>query len=83
LVNDPEGLAEYLKNPERAQIFTRNYELISFRSWTDEERMEMTSTSPVQDWDGVRTKFDEFGFKSITKDGSWEKFFGSFQHLWG
>jgi 5'-3' exonuclease len=83
LVNDPEGLAEYLKNPERAQIFTRNYELISFRSWTDEERMEMTSTSPARDWDGVRAKFDEFGFKSLTKDGSWEKFFGSFQHLWG
>ena len=43
----------------------------------------MTSTSPAQDWDGVRARFDEFGFKSITKDGSWEKFFGSFQHLWG
>lgn len=82
LASDPEKLAKFLSDPQNAAIFQRNYELISFRLWTDEDRMEMTSTSPECLWDEVRTTFDGYGFKSITKDGSWEKFTKSFDHLW-
>jgi len=83
LASDPEKLSEFLSRPEVASIFTRNYDLINFMEWTDEERGQMTSSSPSKNWANVRTAFEEFGFKSITKDGSWEKFTGSFEHLWG
>ena len=83
LASDPEKLSEFLSRPEVASIFTRNYDLINFMEWSDEERDQMTSSSPSKNWDNVRTAFEEFGFKSITKDDSWEKFTGSFEHLWG
>lgn len=83
LASDPEKLSEFLSRPEVASIFTRNYDLINFMEWSDEERDQMTSSSPSKNWANVRTAFEEFGFKSITKDDSWEKFIGSFEHLWG
>jgi 5'-3' exonuclease len=83
LACDPELLVEFLSDPVKAEMFQRNYDLISFRAWTDEERMEMTSTSPSQDWDAVKTVFNDMGFQSIVKDGSWQKFTSSFQSLWG
>jgi hypothetical protein len=43
----------------------------------------MTSTSPEKGWDDVKAVFEGYGFKSLTKEGSWEKFTGSFNTLWG
>lgn len=83
LACDPVLLADFLADPVRAETFQRNYDLISFRTWTDEERMEMTSTSPSQDWNAVKTVFNDMGFQSITKDGSWQKFLAPFERLWG
>ena len=83
LASDPDKLAKFLENPIHAEIFSRNHELISFRQWTDEERIEMTATSPEKNWELVRKSFDEYGFKSITKDEAWSKFVSSFDHLWG
>ena len=83
LACDPELLAEFLSDPQKAETFQRNYDLISFRTWNDDERMEMTSTSPSQDWDAVKTVFNDMGFQSITKDGSWQKFLAPFEMLWG
>ena len=83
LACDPEALADFLSDPLKAEVFQRNYDLISFRSWSDEERMEMTSSSPKKDWNSVRTVFTDMGFQSITKDGSWEKFVSPFESLWG
>jgi len=83
LASNPELLKEFLEKPGHSDIFTRNYELIRFTEWTDEERSKMTSSVPKKDWDAVRQVFDGMGFQSITKDGAWQKFTDSFEHLWG
>jgi len=83
LAMDHDKLATFLSNAEHAEQFTRNHELISFQSWSDDERMEMTSTIPKMNWNVVKSCFHDHGFKSIVKDESWEKFIGSFNALWG
>jgi len=83
LACDPEALADFLFDPVKAEVFQRNYDLISFRTWTDAEKEEMSSSSPSKDWNSVRTVFTDMGFQSITKDGSWEKFVAPFELLWG
>jgi 5'-3' exonuclease len=83
LSSDPEKLAKFLSDPERATTFQRNYDLISFKEWSDEERVEMTCSSPSKNWDSVKSSFSNFGFNSITKEGSWEKFVASFDYLFG
>lgn len=83
LVNDPDALAEYLSDPARADVFARNYELIGFKQWSEEDRMKMTSFVGTKDWSIVRDRFDKYGFKSITNDESWQKFVVSFDGLWG
>lgn len=83
LACDPELLTEFLSDPIKAATFQRNYDLISFRTWTEDEKMEMTSTSPVQDWNSVKDAFADMGFHSITKEGSWQKFVKPFESLWG
>ena len=83
LATDPERLAKFLADPENAAQFQRNYDLISFRGWSDDERVEMTSTSPVEGWTEVKSVFDAYGFKSIVKEDSWQKFVGTFTPLWG
>ena len=83
LACDPDKLAEFLSDETKAELFQRNYDLISFRSWSTEEAMEMTSSSPKKDWNAVKTVFTDMGFQSIVKDGSWEKFVAPFESLWG
>lgn len=80
---DSDMLVEFLSKPENADQFNRNYELVSFRLWKDEEKPEMTSSSPVKDWDAVKEKFSSMGFQSIVKEGSWAKFMQPFEALWG
>lgn len=83
VAGDPDRLAEFLSDSNNASQFSRNHELISFRTWSDEDRMDVTSSAPVKDWNLVKEAFEGYGFKSITKDGSWEKFVDSFESLWG
>lgn len=80
---DPELLHEVTSRPEVAPIFTRNYELIRFSEWSEDERVTMTCSVPTKNWDAVRQSFNQMGFNSITKDGSWEKFMAPFEPLWG
>jgi DNA polymerase-1 len=80
---DSDMLVEFLSKPENADQFNRNYELVSFRLWKEEEKSEMTSSSPVKDWDTVKEKFSSMGFQSIVKEGSWAKFMQPFESLWG
>jgi len=81
LAEDPCKLAEFLHDQTNAEIFTRNYELIKFVNWTDEELAMMTSSSPTRDWDAVKTVFTDYGFKSIVKPKTWEKFVSTFDPL--
>lgn len=83
LARNPEKLSEFLSERSNADHFCRNHELISFQHWTEDERMEMTSTSPRKDWDYVKDVFEGYGFKSMTKDDSWKKFVETFDMLWG
>lgn len=83
LVNDPEALKALFSDPEKARIFQRNYELIHFYKWSDEEAMQMTSSSPQRNWDVVGEAFDTWQFKSIRKDGAWQKFINTFDPLFG
>lgn len=83
LASDPEKLSNFLSDDINSSQFQRNYELISFRKWSDDERLELTSSSPSQSWQDVKDVFEGYGFKSITKEGSWEKFTKTFDQLWG
>lgn len=82
VASDPELLKEALKNPDVAAQFTRNYDLIRFMEWSDDDRMEMTSSNPTRDWDAVKSVFSGYGFTSITDDSAWLKFVGTFDPLW-
>lgn len=83
LINDPDRLADLFKDKALAEQFSRNYLLIRFVTWSDEEAMGMTSSSPTEDWETVEAAFNAWGFKSILKEGTWEKFKSTFQPLWG
>lgn len=82
IVNDPDQLRSLLSDAKNAEIFERNYSLIKFETWDDDVAMKMTTSTPSRDWDSVRRKFEEYEFKSITKDVAWDKFLATFDSLW-
>jgi len=83
IVNDEEALLTLLADHANADVYTRNYALIKLAEWTDEEAMEMTSSSPSRDWDNVKAKFEEWSFRSLLKEKTWEKFTSTFDPLFG
>lgn len=83
LAADPDLLEEFLGRPDAASIFTRNYDLIKFTEWSEDERAQMTSSSPTKDWDAVKAVFEGYGFSSIVKDEAWQKYKTTFDRLWG
>lgn len=82
IASDPMLLKETLLRPEAGEVFARNYDLIRFMEWTDEDREKMTSSCPKRDWGTVREAFLNYGFSSITNDESWNKFITTFDALW-
>jgi DNA polymerase-1 len=83
LASDPDLLKEFITRPEIEPIFTRNFDLIRFKEWSDDERDQMTSSSPAKDWQVVKDVFSGYGFNSMVKDEAWQKFTSSFDNLWG
>lgn len=83
LINDPERLAALFKDKDLAEQFSRNYLLIRFHTWSDEDAMKMTCSQPTKDWSAVATKFEEWLFKSLLKEGTWQKYQATFEPLWG
>lgn len=83
LVEDPEKLTELFKDPAMAELFKRNYALIRFDTWSDDEALKMMCSQPTKDWDAVALKFDEWLFKSLLKEGTWQKYQATFDPLWG
>ena len=73
---------EYVSKPEAESIFSRNYDLIKLKEWSEDEAVQMTSSTPSKNWDSVKEVFAGYGFNSMVKEGSWEKFTTSFNSLW-
>lgn len=78
IVNDPDKLKKLFEDKTKADQFTLNYKLIKLYEWDDIESVDMTSTISTRDWDAVKAQFDEWGFKSITKEPTWNKFVSTF-----
>lgn len=83
LVTDSEKLRQFLVDPTHAEIFNRNYSLIKFIEWSEEEAERMTSSQPVKDWNKLSELFEKYGFKSLLKEDAWNKFVATFEPLWG
>jgi DNA polymerase-1 len=73
----------FMSDPKEQDQWRRNCELIRLHEWTDDEAMATTSSSPTRDWDAVKAQLDAWAFKSVTKDGAWDKFVATFDTLWG
>lgn len=83
LVNDPDKLKALFQNQELAKMFLRNHQLIKFPTWSEVDSLQMTCSQPVRDWDSVAQKFEEWLFRSMLKEGAWQKYTGTFEQLWG
>jgi len=79
---DADLLVETMSDATKASIFQRNYDLIEFKRWTNDESTQMTSSAPTKEWSEVRKAFEGMGFQSIVKDESWQKFINVFDRLW-
>lgn len=63
--------------------FERNWNLITFETWSDEDANKLVSSSPERDWSKVKEMFEFYGFASLVKEKPWEKFVSTFDPLWG
>lgn len=83
IASDPIALREFINRPDNRELFSRNYNLIRFQDWNEEERLQMTSSFPTRNWFFVRETFEKYGFNSIVKEDAWQKFTSTFDKLWG
>lgn len=82
LVGDPDRLRALFQDAALAETFDRNCKLIRFHTWDDEVAMQTWCSQPTKNWDAVALKFDEWLFKSLLKEGTWQKFQATFDPLW-
>lgn len=82
IASSPTVLKEFVCRPDVEPVFARNCDLIRFAKWSDEEGQLMTSSSPVKDWDAVKTAFESWGFASMTEEKYWQKFVSTFDSMW-
>lgn len=84
LVTDDSFRATFFsKTPGSAAHWLRNRELIKFFDFDDVELTQVTSSSPTRDWEVLRKAFQEWGFNSLLKDKTWDKYVATFEPLWG
>lgn len=83
LVNDGELFAAWLVEGTNELQLRRNLELIKFHELSINEVAAINSSTPKRDWDAVKARFVEWGFASIVKPASWDKFVATFDILWG
>lgn len=67
---------------ESNNIFNRNFYLIKFIEWTLQEKEDMTFSFPSRDWSPLKETFEKYSFSSLLKEGTWNKFIGTFETLW-
>lgn len=88
LLNNPKRLTVLFENKEIADQFKLNYEMIKFHTWSDvvdedgySDAMHLEGWTGDADWGAIKTQFNDWEFKSITKDGTWEKYVQTFNDL--
>ena len=81
LVNDRQKLDVFLnEDTRRKDIFRRNRDLIRFADLNG-SLDEVEFYPPTCDWEGIKQKFDEMEFSSITNPKPWLKFQKTFERL--
>lgn len=83
LIDDPEALKKLFESNELANQFAKNYSMIKFHTWSNDEAELMNSSSPIRDWNAVEASFAGWGFKSIVKEPYWTRFKVTFDPLFG
>jgi len=84
LATDPHALMNFLESsPELKAQADRNFELIKLQPWSDEEALKMRSSGCQRDWSLIKAEFESMAFKSMLKEGTWDKFVATFDPLWG
>lgn len=83
LVCDPDGLARLFEDKAMADQFSRNYLMIRFMTWSDDDALQMTCSTPSHDWSRVQAAFGDWAFQSLLKEKTWQKFQSTFDPLWG
>jgi DNA polymerase-1 len=84
LATDLVKLQQLLESDQSLQDqFVRNTSLIALYEWTDEEALKMRSSGSKRDWQPLREQFESMAFKSMLKEGTWDKFVATFDPLWG
>lgn len=84
LVIDPQyRQMVFSKTPGAEETWQRNRELIKFFDFDDAELAQVTSSEPVRDWEVLRKAFQEWGFNSLLKEKTWDKYVATFDPLFG
>jgi 5'-3' exonuclease len=83
LMEDPDGLAELLGQPQAAERFVENMQLIQLAAVPENELDQLQSSVPIRDWAGLRAELLSLGVRQVTLDPYWsEKFVPTFECLW-
>lgn len=69
------------KDTNNFALFQKNYSLIKFKEWNDEEFNSLKILECKLDESCIKTSFNDLGFESITSEKSWEKFINTFKQL--
>lgn len=80
-VGNPEFMTELLSREGHAAQFESNKRLIALKEIPSDELGLMELSGEKPDWVNIIGEFKEWGFKSIFKDKTWEKFRCTFEAL--
>lgn len=82
-MTDSSLLQEIISRPGNKELFERNLRLIKLKEIPKTELDTLLEVTLQRDpkWIDVIADFKEWGFKSIFKEGTWEKFRGTFENL--
>lgn len=81
VVNDRVAFESLLQNEDFKKDFERNKELIAFKDFDDATWTSCSTSVGTPDWNHVKEKFVSYGFKSMTKDSTWEKWVNTFKQI--
>lgn len=80
-MTDSALMSELLERQGNREIFERNLRLIKLKEIPKDELDELLVSLPKREWIEVVASFKDWGFKSIFKDKTWEKFKSTFDRL--